>query len=140
MSEVSNDTYVSVQRFHTKVMQTMDEGSFKEFAEFFTADGEFAHTPGKEPARTREGILADLLEHHANLPNPDARRRHWFGHMRLSRIDEHAIDSFTYAVVVNTKPNEKPYISFSGAVHDILVEDGGRFLIQRRELIDDRLR
>ncbi|QXJ23405.1 nuclear transport factor 2 family protein [Actinomadura graeca] len=137
---MSNDTYVAVQRFYAEVMQTLDDGKLDEFVQWFTPDGEFEHSQGSPPARTRAGILAEMLDHPSNSQNPDVRRRHWFGHMKVDRIDEHTLDCFTYAIVLNSKPGEAPYVSFSGAVQDVLVEAGGEFLIRRRTLVNDRLR
>ena len=58
------ELYAEVQQFYARQMQLLDARKLEAYADTFTDDAEFAHTPGRAPARTRAGILRDLHEVH----------------------------------------------------------------------------
>jgi len=57
-------------------MQLLDERDIAGYADTFTEDAEFAHTPGQAPSRTRPGIVEDLTEFHRRFADDPMQRRH----------------------------------------------------------------
>ena len=73
-----SDLYAEVQHFYARQMQLLDTRKLEGYADTFTEDAEFGHTPGREPARTRAGILRDLHEVHKRFDEDPQQRRHMF--------------------------------------------------------------
>ncbi|MEU5790171.1 nuclear transport factor 2 family protein [Micromonospora purpureochromogenes] len=128
------ELYTEVQQFYARQMRQLDERKLEAYAETFTEDAEFGHTPGREPARTRAGITADLYEFHKRFENDPVQRRHWFNMIDLEPQDDGSIRSTCYALVITTRPGGKPDIAPSCVVRDVIVrgEDGGLLLRSRR--------
>lgn len=134
MTSVStrHDLYAEVQQFYAMQMQSLDDRRLEDYANTFTEDGEFRHTPGREPARTRAGILADLYEFHKRFDDDPMRRRHWFNMINLEPRDDGSIRSTVYALIVKIRPGAKPEIGPSCVVHDVLVWNNGALLTRSR--------
>ncbi|GAB1644489.1 nuclear transport factor 2 family protein [Krasilnikovia sp. MM14-A1259] len=128
------DLYVEVQQFYARQMRQLDERKLEAYAETFTDDAEFGHTPGREPARTRAGIVADLREFHKKFENDPVQRRHWFNMIDLEPQDDGSMRSTCYALVVTTRTAGAPTIAPSCVVNDVIVrgEDGNLLLKSRR--------
>ncbi|EMD26160.1 nuclear transport factor 2 family protein [Amycolatopsis azurea] len=133
------DLYAEVQQFYARQMQLLDGGAFEAYAETFTEDGEFRHTPGREPARTRAGISAELHEFHKRFDDDPVQRRHWFGMMNLEPQDDDTIRATVYALVVTTRPGGKPAIAPSCVVYDVLVWEDGELFNRSRRVEHDQL-
>ncbi|MBM0256435.1 nuclear transport factor 2 family protein [Micromonospora purpureochromogenes] len=134
------ELYTEVQQFYARQMRQLDERKLEAYAETFTEDAEFGHTPGREPARTRAGIAADLHEFHKRFENDPVQRRHWFNMIDLEPQDDGSIRSTCYALVITTRPGGKPDIAPSCVVRDVIVrgEDGG-LLLRSRKVEHDQL-
>jgi actinorhodin biosynthesis protein ActVIA len=133
------DLYAEVQQFYARQMQLLDGGAFEAYAETFTEDGEFRHTPGREPARTRAGISSELHDFHKRFDGDPVQRRHWFSMINLEPQDDGSIRSTVYALVVTTRPGGKPAIAPSCVVHDVLVWADGALLNRSRRVEHDQL-
>ncbi|MBE8525347.1 nuclear transport factor 2 family protein [Amycolatopsis sp. H6(2020)] len=131
--------YSRVQQFHATQMHALDERRFDCYAATFTDEGEFRHTPGRPPARTRAGIAAELRAFHEERFGADPiQRRHWFGMLRLDPRPEGEIHAYFYALVVTTRPGvREPETAPSCVVHDVLVEEGGELLVKSRWIEHD---
>jgi actinorhodin biosynthesis protein ActVIA len=136
LAELAN--YVAVQRYYANQMQAMDAGDFAGFAATFTEDGEFAHTVGRPAARTRDGIVADLVEFHRVSGMNKVQRRHWLHMTTLETQADGSILAMAYALVLNTLPGEKPYVSFSGRTEDVLVRTPDGLRARSRRVLSDR--
>jgi actinorhodin biosynthesis protein ActVIA len=136
---IRTDLYGEVQQFYGGQMQLLDGGAFEAYAETFTVDGEFCHTPGREPARGRQAIVRDLHEFHRRFADDPVQRRHWFNMIHLEPQDDGSIRSTYYALVVTTRPGGKPEIAPSCVVHDVLVRQDGALLNQSRTVEHDQL-
>jgi actinorhodin biosynthesis protein ActVIA len=133
------ELYAEVLQFYGHQMQALDAGRFEVYSETFTPDGEFRHTPGREPARGRAAIVAELHEFHERFADDPVQRRHWFNQVHLEPRDDGSIDSTLYALVVTTRPGSKPEIAPSCVVHDVLVRERGRLLNRSRTVDHDQL-
>ncbi|UGY93004.1 nuclear transport factor 2 family protein [Streptomyces gobiensis] len=133
--------YARVQQFYAQQMHALDGGDFAQYAATFTPDGEFSHTPGRPPARTREGIAAELHAfHEQRFGNDPVRRRHWFNMIRLAPGEDGTIRSTFYVLVVTSRPGvREPEIAPSCVVHDVLVEEGGELFNRSRRVDHDYL-
>ncbi|MEU6714060.1 nuclear transport factor 2 family protein [Nonomuraea sp. NPDC046802] len=128
------ELYSRVQQFYAEQMHALDGGRFDAYAATFTEDGEFRHTPGRPPARTRAGIAEELTAfHRERFGGERVQRRHWFGMVRLDPRPDGEIHSHFYALIVTTRPGARvPETAPSCVVHDVLVDDGGRLLLRSR--------
>lgn len=135
----STELYAEVQQFYARQMQLLDGGDFAAYSRTFTDDGEFTHTPGREPARTPAGITRDLVEFHKRFDGDPVQRRHWFNHVNLEPQPDGSIVSTVYALVVTTRPGGKPEIAPSCVVHDVLVRQDGELRNRSRRVDHDQL-
>ncbi|MBF6297111.1 MULTISPECIES: nuclear transport factor 2 family protein [Nocardia] len=139
MTTVASRTelYAEVQQFYAEQMQRLDNRDIPGYAETFTEDAEFEHSPGIPPARTRAGIIADLVEFHKRFETDPMQRRHWFNMINLQPQDDGTIVSTAYCLVVKIRPNSKPEIAPSCVVHDVLVRVDGALLTRSRRVVHD---
>ncbi len=136
---IGTDLYSEVQQFYAGQMQLLDGGAFEAYSQTFTEDGEFRHTPGREPARGRAGIVRELREFHKRFADDPVQRRHWFNMIHVEARDDGSIRSTCYALVVTTRPGDKPEIAPSCVVHDVLVRQEGALLNRSRRVEHDQL-
>jgi actinorhodin biosynthesis protein ActVIA len=126
--------YAEVQGFYARQMQRLDAGKFEDYAATFTEDGEFSHTPGMEPARTRDGIVAELYDFHKKFENDPMQRRHWFNMIDLDPQPDGVIFATFYALIVKTRPGQVAAIAPSCVVHDVLVRTSEGLLNKSRRV------
>ncbi|UQI46565.1 nuclear transport factor 2 family protein [Streptomyces sp. HU2014] len=127
--------YAEVQQFYARQMQSLDAGKLEAYAETFTEDGEFSHTPGREPSRTRAGITADLYDFHKRFEDDPVQRRHWFNMIDLDPRDDGSIHSTFYVLVVTTRPGvREPEVAPSCLVQDVLVHENGELRNRSRRV------
>jgi actinorhodin biosynthesis protein ActVIA len=132
--------YTEVMQHHATQMQALDARLFEQYAATFTEDGVFRHTPGREPARGRRAIVADLVEFHRRFTDDPVQRRHWFSMLALSPLDDGAVQADFYALVVTVRPEQKPVLAPSCTVRDVMVRgDDGLLLTRSRWVEHDRV-
>ena len=125
-----------VQQFYAMQMQRLDAGDISGYAATFTEDAEFAHTPGRLPARTRAGIVRDLTDFHERFADDPMQRRHWFNMIHLVALEDGALQSTAYCLVVKVRPGQQP-VFVSCVVHDVLVWVDGELLTRSRRVHHD---
>jgi actinorhodin biosynthesis protein ActVIA len=128
--------YPRVQQFYAAQMRLLDERDIRGYAGTFTEDAEFAHTPGREPARTRDGIVADLTDFHRRFQDDPMQRRHWVNMIDLGLLDDGGFRATAYCLVVKVRPEREP-VFVSCVMHDELVERDGVFLTRSRRVSYD---
>ncbi|MEU7578559.1 nuclear transport factor 2 family protein [Streptomyces sp. NPDC041068] len=126
-----------VVQFYARQMQALDAGRFPEYADSFTEDGVFQHTPGTEPARTRAGILAELLEFNKKYEADPVQRRHYFSQVLLEPQDDGTYRSTVYALIVRTRSGERPEVWPSCVVNDVVVEGPDGIHLKSRHVTYD---
>ncbi|MFC8042161.1 nuclear transport factor 2 family protein [Nocardia sp. NPDC057353] len=131
--------YAEVSQFYAEQMQALDAGKFAAYAETFTDDATFSHTPGREPARTRAGILQDLLAVNERFADDPQQRRHMFTMMNLDPQSDGTIRSTVYALVLTTRPGAGPELVRTCVVHDVLARVDGALLNRARRVELDGL-
>jgi actinorhodin biosynthesis protein ActVIA len=132
---VTAETYAEVLQYYARQMQALDEGKLEAYADTFTEDAVFGHTPGREPARTRPGILSDLLEVRQRQVADPQQRRHLFTMVDVEELSDGRLRSTSYALVLTTRPGGGPEPVRSCVVRDVLVRDDGR-LRNAERLVD----
>ncbi|MEU5045326.1 nuclear transport factor 2 family protein [Streptomyces griseorubiginosus] len=135
----TTDLYALVQHFYAHQMQALDGLRFEDYAATFTEDGTFQHSPGAEPARTRPGIVRELVAFHERFEGDPVQRRHWFNHIALEPQSDGSIRSTVYALVVTVRPGGKPEIAPSCVVHDVLEVVGDQVLTRSRLVTHDQM-
>jgi actinorhodin biosynthesis protein ActVIA len=133
--EAREQTYIEVLQYYARQMQRLDDGDLAGYAATFTEDGEFSHTPGRPPARTRAGILEDLVEFHQRSGADPIRRRHHFSMVDIDHGEDGALTATAYALVVALRPGSAPEVRASCVVHDVLVRDADGGLRNRSRFV-----
>jgi actinorhodin biosynthesis protein ActVIA len=123
--------YPRVQQFYAAQMQRLDDRDITGYAGTFSEDAEFAHTPGREPARTRAGIVEDLADFHRRFADDPMRRRHHVSMIDLRPLSDGTLSSTAYCMVVKIRPGQDP-VFVSCVMHDVLVEVDGDLLTRSR--------
>ncbi|SDD12067.1 nuclear transport factor 2 family protein [Actinokineospora iranica] len=122
---IRTDLYVEVQQYYARQMRLLDSRDLAAYADTFTEDAVFAHSADREPARTRAGILQDLVEFHRRFETDPMRRRHHFTMLDVVFCDGDEIHTVFYALVVITRPGARSEIRASCVVTDVLVRENG---------------
>jgi actinorhodin biosynthesis protein ActVIA len=128
--------YPRVQQFYAAQMQRLDAKDIEGYAQTFTEDAEFAHTPGRPPSRTRTGITEDLKDFHQRFVSDPMQRRHMVNMINLEPGADGAVQVTAYCMVVKVRPGEEP-VFVSCVMHDVLVEEGGELLNRSRHVSYD---
>lgn len=132
---VDAELYAEVLQYYAHQMQALDEGKLETYADSFTEDAVFSHTPGREPARTRPGILSDLYAVRERQTADPQQRRHMFTMVDVERQPGDRLRCTCYALVLTTRPGNNPEMVRSCVVRDVLVREDGQFRNQER-LVD----
>lgn len=128
--------YNRVQQFYAAQMQLLDGGDIAGYASTFTLDAEFAHTPGRAPARTRAGIIEDLADFHKKFSEDPMQRRHHVSMINLREQEDGSLESTAYCLVVKVRPGQQP-IFVSCVMHDVVVAEADGFLTRSRHVSYD---
>ncbi|CAO5245897.1 nuclear transport factor 2 family protein [Frankia sp. AgKG'84/4] len=128
--------YPRVQQFYAAQMQRLDARDITGYAETFSVDAEFAHSPGRPPARTRAGIIEDLADFHRGFEDDPMQRRHLITMINLAGLDDGALRSTAYCLVTKVRPRREP-VFVSCVMHDVLVEVDGELLTRSRHVTYD---
>ncbi|WP_181797784.1 nuclear transport factor 2 family protein [Streptomyces sp. WELS2] len=136
---VSSDLYTRVQHFYARQMQALDENRLEEYAQTFTKDGSFQHSPGIAPAVGRDAILEELRSFLKKYQDNPTQRRHFFNQMVLEPQEDGSIRSTVYALIVRVRPNERPEVWPSTVVHDVIEVTDGEILLRSRSVSYDQL-
>lgn len=132
----SGTVYPRVQQFYAAQMRFLDERDTTGYADTFTEDAEFAHTPGRTPARTRPGIVEDLTNFNLRFADDPMQRRHYVNMIDLKAADDGGLVSTAYCLVVKVRPGKEPAF-VSCVMHDVLVEVEERLLTRSRHITYD---
>jgi actinorhodin biosynthesis protein ActVIA len=139
LAQSRTELYADVQQFYARQVQLLDGGLFEAYADTFTEDGEFRHTPGREAARGRQQIVRELYEFHERFADDPVQRRHWFNMVNLEPQQDGSVRSTLYALVVTVRPDAKPVLAPSCVVHDVLVRVDGELRNRSRRVEHDRV-
>ncbi|WP_306364983.1 nuclear transport factor 2 family protein [Nocardia sp. CC227C] len=129
------ELYLEIQQFFARQMRMLDGRNLTGYAETFTEDAIFRHSPNRAPAHTRAGILRDLEEIHAQLTKEPQQRRHMFTMIDIEPRTDGTVAATSYALIVTTRPGGRPDMVRSCVVNDVLVRQDGR-LLTRSRLVD----
>jgi actinorhodin biosynthesis protein ActVIA len=136
---VTSELYAQVLHFYAHQMQHLDARRFEEYAASFAEDGVFQHSPGAEPAVSRDAIVRELVEFHKKYDPATVRRRHWFNQVALEAQADGTVKSTVYALVATIRPGAQPEINPSCLVHDTLVVEDGEILLKSRLITHDQV-
>jgi actinorhodin biosynthesis protein ActVIA len=134
------EVYTQVQHFYARQMQALDEGRFQEYADTFTEQGLFQHSPDVAPARGRAAIVDALTDFDQRFKDAPVQRRHWFSQIRLDPQEDGSFRSTAYGFVVATRPGVRlPEVAPSCLIHDVLELADGEILTRSRLVTYDYL-
>lgn len=132
-------SYTDVLNYYAKQMQAMNARDFEGYVATFTPDGVLDHTPGREPGRTREGILADLRKYYKRFDDDPQQLRHLIATVAIEPQDDQTIHSTYYVLIVTTRPGGLPELVRNCVVRDELVVIDGALLTRTRIVDHDGL-
>ncbi|MFF1902842.1 nuclear transport factor 2 family protein [Kitasatospora sp. NPDC058218] len=135
---VDADLRASVEQFYAHHMQLLDAGRIEEWAAFFTEDGTFTVDSHPVPARGRQEIVAGASRTVEQLREQSIARRHWLGMSDLTPEDDGTTTVRSYALVFQITEADGPALRSSTICEDVLVRDGGSWLIRARLVRQDR--
>jgi hypothetical protein len=136
---VSPEVYVEIQQFYAHQMQLLDEARTREWADTFTDDGVFAANAHPEPVCGRQAITAAATKARTALTAAGLQHRHWLGMLDARTTEDGGIIAHSYALVVETARGGTPALKHSTHCKDLLVHDGGQWLVRHRQITRDDL-
>ncbi|MFF0018629.1 nuclear transport factor 2 family protein [Streptomyces sp. NPDC005374] len=131
--------YQEVLHFYARQMRSLDEGNVTEWAETFTEDGVFGANAHPRPQVGRGAIRQGAAEATARLAEQGVQRRHWLGMLEVSRNTDGSVTAVSYAQVLATPKGGKAELELSCSCEDLLVREGDRLLVRRRQVHRDDL-
>ncbi|MEU4825449.1 nuclear transport factor 2 family protein [Actinomadura citrea] len=120
-----------IDNFYAWHMQLLDAGRVEEWAGAFTSDGVFDAQGHPEPVRGRENIRSASRAVADKLAEAGIVRRHWLGMSHISPGDG-SVRVVSYALVFQSSKEKGTLLHASTTCEDILVPDGGSWLIRER--------
>jgi 3-phenylpropionate/cinnamic acid dioxygenase small subunit len=129
--------YEEIQQFYAHHMHALDAGDAAAWAETLTEDVVFAQNIRPEPRRGREVVVGRMKLGAADLAERGVTRRHWLGMLDVRQRDDRTVDTRCYVLVVETAEGGRAGIRASTVCADVLVRDGGRWLLKSREINHD---
>lgn len=135
-----NDLYPRVQQFYADQMQLLDTGDTQAWACTFTEDGTFTANRNPEPVIGRAEIGRVASQTAADYAAKGIQRRHWLGMVAVDARDDSSLEVRSYALIIATERGGAPVVQASTSCDDILVPDGGSWLVKSRTVLRDDLR
>lgn len=120
-----------IDAFYAWHMQLLDAGKVEEWAEAFTPDGVFDAQGHPEPVRGRDEIRSASRAVADKLTEAGIVRRHWLGMGHVVPEDGN-VRVCSYALVFQSSREKGTVLHASTTCEDVLVPDGGSWLIRER--------
>lgn len=135
--------YQQIQQFYAAQMQLLDGGRAEEWAETFTPDGVFDANAFPEPVTGRAAVAAAARKAVDDYEARGIQRRHWLGMISVEggggRAEDGEAVVTSYAQVLETPRGGRPELRASTSCRDVLVSEGGRWLVRHRRIERDDL-
>ena len=134
---VSAGLYQDVQQFYGKQMQLLDDGDAAGWADSFTVDGTFQANVRPDPVVGREAIRRGAQQSLDRLAAEKLVWRHWFGMLTLAERPDGSVFARCYAQILESAAGGATTVRSSTVCEDVLVRDGGRWLVRSRHVRRD---
>ncbi|WP_328786212.1 MULTISPECIES: nuclear transport factor 2 family protein [unclassified Streptomyces] len=131
--------YQEVLHFYARQMRHLDEGRVTEWAETFTENGVFAANAHPLPQTGRAAIEQGAAEAVQRLAEQGVQRRHWLGMLQVTPNVDGSVTALSYAQVLATAQGGRTALELSCSCEDLLVREGDRLLVRRRQVYRDDL-
>jgi len=132
--------YAEIVRFYARQMRLLDEGDANGWAQTFARGGVFRSPVRPAPVTGREQIRDGARAAAADLADRQITRRHWVGMLEAEPQSDGSMRAVSYAQVIETPRGGQPALTMSVTCDDILIREGGRWVVQDRTIIRDDLR
>lgn len=134
------DAYTEIERFYARQMRLLDEGDADGWAQTFARDGVFRSPVRPAPVTGRASIRDAARATMDDLSARQIVRRHWMGMLQVEPRPDGSAYANSYAQVIETPRGGQPALRMSTTCADILVRDGGQWVVQERTVTRDDLR
>ncbi|WP_208719788.1 nuclear transport factor 2 family protein [Amycolatopsis circi] len=137
VATVDATVYAELQQFYAGQMQLLDDGAADEWARTFTLDGVFEQNVLPRPWRGRDEIAAKMRAAVGKVAAQQLDRRHWIGMVTARLAGPDVVHTRYYATVVQTRKGGSAELHLSTCAEDVLVRDGGSWLVEHRSVRHD---
>lgn len=134
------DVYIEIARFYARQMRLLDEGDADGWAQTFARDGVFRSPMRSEPIIGRAGIRDAARATVDDLSARQIVRRHWIGMLEVAPRPDGSAYAHSYSQVIETPRGGQPALRMLTTCADVLVCEGGRWVVQDRTVTRDGLR
>ncbi|NEA44211.1 nuclear transport factor 2 family protein [Streptomyces sp. SID11385] len=131
--------HLAIQNFYARQMHCLDEGRVDDWAATFTPDGTFAANAHPEPYTGRPAIAEGARAAHRALREAGVRRRHWLGMLAVEPRADGSVFARSYAQILEIPSGGPARLLLSTTCEDVLVRDGGSWLVRDRQVRRDDL-
>lgn len=128
--------YFEVQQFYSRQMRLLDSGSAEAWADTFTEDGVF-HQNVSVPLRGRAAIAVAARARVEQIRADSKVRRHWLGMLEVHPQADGLVHTSYYALAMATPRGKSLQVYVSTDNRDVLVNEGGRWLVKHRYVEHD---
>jgi hypothetical protein len=136
LPDVDGETYSQIQHFYAWQSQLLDFNKFEEWAATFTEDGSFLAPGFPEPVRGRTPLAVGTRKNHEGI-DPSIAIRHWFNMTTVEPCADGSVRALSYVIVIRTPHGGEPFIYRSTICEDVLVREGGQWLVRERVIRRD---
>jgi 3-phenylpropionate/cinnamic acid dioxygenase small subunit len=134
------DLQAQVSDFYSRQMRLLDDGDADAWAATFTENGTFTASGHPAPTTGRSNLAAGVRASHAELAASGIVHRHWLGMISVDQGGDGTVRARCYALVIATQRGGSSVIHRSTTCDDVLLRDGGGFMVQSRSVTRDDLR
>jgi hypothetical protein len=133
---LTNDEYVSLQRFYVDQARAIDGGEAGAWARTFTPDGSFT-SPSVGGRISGTDALERFAAGYARGPEQARQYRHWSGQLDAHWEDEDTVSASRYGMLLGIDPGEQPRLLRSSVHRDRLVRRHGWWRVLSRVIEPD---
>lgn len=128
--------YYEVQQFYSRQMRLLDSGMAEAWAETFTDDGVF-HQNVSAPLHGRAAIAVAARARVEQIQADSKVRRHWLGMLEVMPQADGLVHTSYYALAMATPRGKSLQVYVSTDNRDVLVNEGGQWLVKHRYVEHD---
>lgn len=133
----NQDVYIEIARFYARQMRLLDEGNADGWAQTFARDGVFRSPTRPGPITGRAGIRDAARAAVDDLAARQTVRRHWIGMLEVEPRPDGSAYAHSYAQVIETPQGGQSALCMLTTCADVLVREGGRWVVQDRTVTRD---
>lgn len=133
------DLHAQVSDFYSRQMRLLDDGDAESWAATFAENGSFIASGQPAATTGRANLAAAVAASHADLAAAGVVHRHWLGMITADQGGDGTVLARCYALVIATERGGGSVIHRSTTCDDVLLRNGGSFVVLSRSVTRDDL-